>query len=209
MKDFETRFATPLLCLETTLAQLAPTADVVADLAARLSVIEEQSGLQQRVSTVLLRQGHCDLQELAAHVNRLSRKALSGRPTTTKDLIAANAFVDAINNRSIQHFMRLARPIDVQSASAVAPEEEIHERSQAAEDPYRRQPYTDAPSRTRLLALTQLHDPTAVLRCYHCHDVGHFARNCPWVTKSLTNSAPPMQSFSGNYNAGHREQDLA
>ncbi|KAH8038117.1 hypothetical protein HPB51_022351 [Rhipicephalus microplus] len=51
MQYFETRFATCLLLLEATLTQHAPTADVVADLAVRLSVIEEQSGFQQRAST--------------------------------------------------------------------------------------------------------------------------------------------------------------
>ncbi|KAH8025730.1 hypothetical protein HPB51_010971 [Rhipicephalus microplus] len=55
MQDFKTRFATRLLSLEATLAQRGPTADVVADLAARLSVIEEKSGLQQRVSTAVER----------------------------------------------------------------------------------------------------------------------------------------------------------
>ncbi|KAH8040090.1 hypothetical protein HPB51_009346 [Rhipicephalus microplus] len=195
---------------QATLAQRAPTADVVADLAARLSVIEEQTSLHQRVSTAVernvplsaeplcfgaqlppptfdgttsgagfsvrlkfiaalngwtvqnkaqlrgaaveyleyipqivrsnyealvsaletrfgdshllqlcltqwkhVRQGHRGLQELAASVNSLSRKALSGRLTPTMDLIAANAFVNAINNRSVQHFVRLARPNNV------------------------------------------------------------------------------------------------
>ncbi|KAH7947620.1 hypothetical protein HPB52_014611 [Rhipicephalus sanguineus] len=52
MQDFETRFATRLLSLETALAQRTSTADdVVADLAARVSVIEAQSSRQQRVST--------------------------------------------------------------------------------------------------------------------------------------------------------------
>ncbi|XP_049272511.1 ATP-binding cassette sub-family C member 2 [Rhipicephalus sanguineus] len=52
MQDFETRFATRLLSLETALAQRTSTADdVVADLAARVSVIEAQSNRQQRVST--------------------------------------------------------------------------------------------------------------------------------------------------------------
>ncbi|KAH8024183.1 hypothetical protein HPB51_022244 [Rhipicephalus microplus] len=55
LQDFETRFATRLFSLEATLAQRAPTADVAAVLAVRLSVIEEQSGLQQRVSTVVKR----------------------------------------------------------------------------------------------------------------------------------------------------------
>ncbi|KAH8009342.1 hypothetical protein HPB51_015665 [Rhipicephalus microplus] len=156
-----------------------------------------------------VRQGHRDLQELAAHADSLFRKASSGCPTATMDLIAADSFVDAINNRSVQHFVRIARSIDVRSALAFALEAEIHERSQAAEDLYRRPLYTDAPSRTGLLAPTRLHDPTAVPRCYHCHHVGHFVRNCPLVTESLTNSAPPMQSSSGNYNSGHLGQDLA
>ncbi|KAL1416095.1 hypothetical protein MTO96_028264 [Rhipicephalus appendiculatus] len=52
MQDFETRFASRLLSLETMLAQRTSTADdVVADLAARVSVIEAQSSRQQRVST--------------------------------------------------------------------------------------------------------------------------------------------------------------
>ncbi|KAH8020373.1 hypothetical protein HPB51_001006 [Rhipicephalus microplus] len=55
MQNFETLFATRLLSLEATLAQHAPTADVVADLAVRLSVIEEQSGHQQRVSSAVKR----------------------------------------------------------------------------------------------------------------------------------------------------------
>ncbi|KAL1470042.1 hypothetical protein MTO96_040706 [Rhipicephalus appendiculatus] len=51
MQDFETRFAARLLSLETTLAQRTSMADnVVADLAARVCVIEAQSGRQQRVS---------------------------------------------------------------------------------------------------------------------------------------------------------------
>ncbi|KAH8030309.1 hypothetical protein HPB51_006741 [Rhipicephalus microplus] len=311
MKDFETSFATRLLSLEATLAQRAPMADVIVGLAARLSVIEEQFGLQQCVSTAVernvplpaqpwffgaqlppltfngtmswaaflvqcesvaavngwtvqnkpqalivqlhgaaveyleyipqvvrsnyealvsalearfgkshllqlyltqlkhVRQGHHDLQELAARVDSLSRKALSGCPTATMGLIAANAFVDAINNRSVQHFVCLARPIDARSDLAVALEAEIQERSQTAEDPYWRPTYTDAPSRTRHLAPTRLHNLTAVLRGYHCHDVGHFAQNCSRVIESLTNSAPPKQSFSGNYDAGHRGQDPA
>ncbi|KAH7939231.1 hypothetical protein HPB52_009084 [Rhipicephalus sanguineus] len=214
MQDFETRFATRLLSLETALAQRTSTADdVVADLAARVSVIEAQSNRQQRVSTSVeqnnigraqsrffgahlppptfdgttswaaflvqfesvatlngwtvqdkahavqlrdaaaeyleyipqgirsnyealvspiesrfgdrhllqlyltqlkhVRQGRRYLQELAAHVDSLSRKALSGCPTATMDLIAANACVDAINNRNVQRFVRLARPIDL------------------------------------------------------------------------------------------------
>ncbi|KAH8022010.1 hypothetical protein HPB51_020620 [Rhipicephalus microplus] len=36
------------------------------------------------------------------------------------DLIAANVFVDAINDRSAQRFIHLARPIDVRSALAAA-----------------------------------------------------------------------------------------
>ncbi|KAL1426912.1 hypothetical protein MTO96_017904 [Rhipicephalus appendiculatus] len=52
MQDFETRFASRLLSLETMLAQRTSTADdVVADLAERVSVIEAQSSRQQRVST--------------------------------------------------------------------------------------------------------------------------------------------------------------
>ncbi|KAH7968321.1 hypothetical protein HPB52_007711 [Rhipicephalus sanguineus] len=228
MQDFETRFATRLLSLETALAQRTSTADdVVADLAARVSVIEAQSSRQQRVSTSVeqnnigraqsrffgghllpptfdgttlwaaflvqfesvatlngwtvqdkaqvlvlqlrdavaeyleyipegirsnyealmsalesrfgdrhllqlyltqmkhVRQGRRDLQELAAHVDSLSRKALWGCPTATMDLIGVNAFVDAINNRNVQHIVRLARPIDVPSALAVALEAEI------------------------------------------------------------------------------------
>ncbi|KAH7957092.1 hypothetical protein HPB52_015160 [Rhipicephalus sanguineus] len=218
--------ATRLLSLETALAQRTSTADdVVADLAARVSVIEAQSSRQQRVSTSVeqnnigraqsrfsgahllpptfdgttswaaflaqfesvatlngwtvqdkaqvlvvqlrdaaaeyldylpqgirsnyeallyltqlkhVRQGRRGLHELAAYIDSLSRKALSGCPTATMDLIAANAFVDAINNRNVQRFVRLARPTDVPSALAVALEAEIQERSQAAEDPYRR-----------------------------------------------------------------------
>ncbi|KAL1487091.1 hypothetical protein MTO96_046676 [Rhipicephalus appendiculatus] len=59
------------------------------------------------------------------------------------DLITANAFVDAINNRNVQRFVRLARPTDVPSALAVALEAEIQERSQAAEDPYLRPTYKE------------------------------------------------------------------
>ncbi|KAH8037856.1 hypothetical protein HPB51_018344 [Rhipicephalus microplus] len=203
MQDFETRFATRLLSLVATLPQRATTVDIVADLAAGLSVIEEQPSLQQRVSTAVeryvlsaplrffgaqlppptfdgstsraaflvqfesvvalndwevqneaqalvvqlcgaaveyleyspqvvhsnykalvsalesrfgdsllqlyltqlkhVRQGRGDLQELAAHVDSLSLKALSGCPTATMDLIAANAFVDAISNKRVQH----------------------------------------------------------------------------------------------------------
>ncbi|KAH7957939.1 hypothetical protein HPB51_028072 [Rhipicephalus microplus] len=125
------------------------------------------------------------------------------------DLITANAFVDAINNRSVEHSVRLARPIDIRSALAVPLKTEIQGRSQAAEDPYRTPTYTDTPSLIRHSANTWLHDPTAVFQCYHCQDVEHFARNCPGVTESLTNSAPPMQSSLENYNAGHRRQDLA
>ncbi|KAL1476025.1 hypothetical protein MTO96_036833 [Rhipicephalus appendiculatus] len=52
MQKFDTRFASRLLSLETMLAQRTSTADdVVADLAARVSVIEAQSSRQQRVST--------------------------------------------------------------------------------------------------------------------------------------------------------------
>ncbi|KAH8032905.1 hypothetical protein HPB51_003689 [Rhipicephalus microplus] len=179
---------------------------------ALVSVLETRfagSHLLQLYLTELkhVRQGHRDLQELAAHVDSLSRKVLLDCPTATMYLIAPNAFVDAINNRTVQHFVRLARPIDVRSALAVALETEIQERSQAAEDLYRRPTYTDAPFRTRNLAPTRLHDPTPVLRGYHCHDVGNFAQNCPRVTESLTNSPLPMQSSSGNYNAGHRGQD--
>ncbi|KAH7971924.1 hypothetical protein HPB52_003864 [Rhipicephalus sanguineus] len=103
------------------------------------------------------------------------------------DLIAANAFVDAINNRNVQRFVRLARPIDVPSALAVALEAEIQERSQAAEGPYRRPTYTDVPSGDRN-SPARLHEPTAMFRCYHCNDVGHFARNCPGMSESLPNS---------------------
>ncbi|KAH7976694.1 hypothetical protein HPB52_018308 [Rhipicephalus sanguineus] len=311
MHDFETRFATRLLSLETALAQRTSTADdVVADLAARVSVIEAQSSRQQRVSTSVeqnntgraqsrffgahllpptfdgttswaaflvqfesvatlngwtvqdkaqvlvlqlrhaaaeyleyipqairsnyealvsalesrygdrhllqlyltqlkhVRQGRRDLQELAAHVDSLARKAFSGCPTATMDLIAANAFVDAINNRNVQRFVRLARPIDVPSALAVALEAEIQERSQAAEDPYRRPTYTDVPSGARN-SPARLHEPTAMFRCYHCNDVGHFARNCPGMSESLPNSVARAKFPSGNYNAGRRGQDPA
>ncbi|KAL1487130.1 hypothetical protein MTO96_031105 [Rhipicephalus appendiculatus] len=311
IQDLETRFAARLLSLETTLAQRTSTADdVVADLAAQVSVIEAQSGRQQRVSTSVeqnvpvsdqsrffraqlppptfdgttswaaflvqfesvaalngwtvqdkaqvlvvqlraaaaeyleyipqvirsdygalvsalesrfgdhhllqlyltqlkhVRQGRRDLQELAAHVDSLSRKALSGCPTATMDLIAANAFVDAINNRNVQRFVRLARPTDVPSALAIALEAEEQERSQAAEDPYRRPTYTDVPSGARN-SPARLHEPSAMLRCYHCNDVGHFARNCPGMSESLTNSAARAKFPSGNYNAGRRGQDPA
>ncbi|KAH7961702.1 hypothetical protein HPB52_011364 [Rhipicephalus sanguineus] len=183
------RLALLLACyLENALAQRTSTADdVVADLAARVSVIEAQSIRQQpflvqfesvatlngctvqdKAQVLVLqlrpaaaeyleyipqgirsnyealvpalesrfgdrhllqlyltqlkhvRQGRRDLQELAAHVDSSSRKAFSGCPTATMDLIAANAFVDAINNRNVQRFVRLARPIDVPSALAVA-----------------------------------------------------------------------------------------
>ncbi|KAL1474127.1 hypothetical protein MTO96_038217 [Rhipicephalus appendiculatus] len=309
MQDFETRFASRLLSLETMLAQRTSTADdVVADLAARVSVIEAQSSRQQRVPTLVeqnvpmlaqsrffraqlppptfdgttswaaflvqfesvatlngwtvqdkaqvlvvqlraaaaeyleyipqvirsnyealvsalesrfgdhhllqlylaqlkhVRQGRQDLQELAAHVDSLSRKALSGCPTATMDLIAANAFVDAINNRNVQRFVRLARPTDVPSALAIALEAEIQERSQAAEDPYRRPTYTDVPSGARN-SPARLHEPSAMLRCYHCNDVGHFARNCPRMSESLTNSPARAKFPLGNYNAGRRGQD--
>ncbi|KAL1441908.1 hypothetical protein MTO96_008176 [Rhipicephalus appendiculatus] len=311
MQDFETRFASRLLSLETMLAQRTSTADdVVADLAARVSVIEAQSSRQQRVSTSVeqnvpmlaqsrffraqlppptfdgttswaaflvqfesvaalngwtvqdkaqvlvvqlraaaaeyleyipqvirsnyealvsalesrfgdhhllqlyltqlkhVRQGRRDLQELAAHVDSLSWKALSGCPTATMDLIAANAFVDAINNRNVQRFVRLARPTDVPSALAIALEAEMQERSQAAEDPYRRPTYTDVPSGARN-SPARLHEPSVMLRCYHCNDVGHFARNCPRMSESLTNSAARAKFPLGNYNAGRRGQDPA
>ncbi|KAH8018226.1 hypothetical protein HPB51_000189 [Rhipicephalus microplus] len=55
MQDFETRFTTRLPSLEVALAQRAPTLDVVTDLAVRLSVFEEQSGLQQRMFTAVER----------------------------------------------------------------------------------------------------------------------------------------------------------
>ncbi|KAH8039494.1 hypothetical protein HPB51_007396 [Rhipicephalus microplus] len=51
MQDFETRFVTHSLSLEATLTQRAPTMDVVTNLGVRLSVIEEQSGLQQRTKS--------------------------------------------------------------------------------------------------------------------------------------------------------------
>ncbi|KAL1435127.1 hypothetical protein MTO96_011257 [Rhipicephalus appendiculatus] len=311
MQDFETRFAARLLSLETTLAQRTSTADdVVADLAARVSVIEAQSGRQQRVSTSVeqnvpmspqsrffraqlppptfdattswatflvqfesvaalngwtvqdkaqvlvvqlraaaaeyleyipqvirsnyealvsalktrfgdrhllqlyltqlkhVQQGWRDLQELAAHVDSLSRKALSGCPTATVDLIAANSFVDAINNRNVQRFVRLARPTDVPSALAIALQAEIQEHSQAAEDPYRRPTYTDVPSGAQN-SPARLHEPSAMLRCYHCNDVGHFARNCPGMSESPTNSAARAKFPLGNYNADRRGQDPA
>ncbi|KAL1426023.1 hypothetical protein MTO96_003492 [Rhipicephalus appendiculatus] len=72
------------------------------------------------------------------------------------DLIAANAFVVAINNRNVQRFVRLARPTDVPSAVAIALEVEIQERSQASEDPYRRPTYTDVPPEILLLGFTSL-----------------------------------------------------
>ncbi|KAH7977000.1 hypothetical protein HPB52_022810 [Rhipicephalus sanguineus] len=301
MQDFETRFATRLLSLETTLAQRTSTADdVVADLAQRqqhvstsveqnnigraqsrffgahllpptfdgttswaaflvqfesvatlngwtvqdkaqvlvlqlrhdaaeyfeyiprairsnyealVSALESRYGDRHLVQLYLtqlkrVRQGRRDLQELAAHVNSLSRKAFSGCPTATMDLIAANAFVDAINNRNAQRFVRLARPIDVPSALAVALEAEIQERSQAAEDPYRRPTYTDVPSGARN-SPARLHEPTAMFRCYHCNDVGHFARNCPGMSESLPKSVARAKFPSGNYNAGRRGQDPA
>lgn len=55
MRDFETRFATHLFSLEATLAQRSLTANDVADLSARLSAIEAQSGHQKRESTSVKR----------------------------------------------------------------------------------------------------------------------------------------------------------
>ncbi|KAL1426911.1 hypothetical protein MTO96_017903 [Rhipicephalus appendiculatus] len=124
------------------------------------------------------------------------------------DLIAANAFVDAINNRNVQRFVRLARATDVPSALAIALEAEIQERSQAAEDPYRRPTYVDMPSGARN-SPARLHEPSAMLRCYHCNDVGHFARNCPRMSELLTNTAARAKFPLGNYNAGRRGQDPA
>ncbi|KAL1480007.1 hypothetical protein MTO96_034758 [Rhipicephalus appendiculatus] len=169
MQDFETRFASRLLSLETMLAERTSTADdVVADLAARVSVIEAQSSRQQRVSTSV---------EQNVPIN-------------------------------VQRFVRLARPTDVPSALAVALEAEIQERSQAAEDPYRRPTYTDVPSGARNSPARHC-EPSAMLRCYHCNDVGHFARNCPGMSESLSNSAARAKFPSGNYYAGRRGQDPA
>ncbi|KAL1480963.1 hypothetical protein MTO96_050597 [Rhipicephalus appendiculatus] len=122
------------------------------------------------------------------------------------DLIAANAFVDAINNRNARRFIRLARPIDV---PAIALQAEIQECSQAAEDLYRRPTYKDVPSGARNSTPALLHDYSAMFQCYHCNDVRHFARNCPGMSESLKNSATRVKFPSGNYNAGRRGQDPA
>ncbi|KAH8030584.1 hypothetical protein HPB51_010405 [Rhipicephalus microplus] len=151
LSDFDVQ-GTPNHLHEANFAQQAPMAHVIADLASRLSVIEEQSGLQQRVPTAVER-----------HVPR-----------------------------KVQPFVRLARPIDVRPPLAVRLEAEIHERSQSAEDPYRRPPYTAAPARTKIFTSTRLENTTVVLRCYRCHNVGHLARNCLQVTESLTNSGLPI-----------------
>ncbi|KAH7987851.1 hypothetical protein HPB52_024805 [Rhipicephalus sanguineus] len=156
-----------------------------------------------------IRHGRRDLQELATHVNSPFRKDLSGCPTVIMDLIAANAFVHAIDNNKSQCFVCLARPVDVPSALAVALEADIQERSHASQHQYRSQAFTEAPSMARNLAPARHRDPSSTLRYYHFNDVGHFARNYLRMSQSLKDSAIRAKFPSGNCNADHPRQDPA
>ncbi|KAH7951826.1 hypothetical protein HPB52_013438 [Rhipicephalus sanguineus] len=236
MQDFETRFATRLLSLETALAQRTSTADdVVADLAARVSVIEAQSSRQQRVSTSVeqnnigraqsrLFGAHLlpptfDVQDKAQVLVLQLRHAAAEYLEYIPQAIRSNyeALVSALESRygdrhllqlyltQLKHVRQGRR--DLQELAAHV-DSLARKAFSAAEDPYRRPTYTDVPSGARN-SPARLHEPTAMFRCYHCNDVGHFARNCPGMSESLPNSVARAKFSSGNYNAGRRGQGPA
>ncbi|KAH6942602.1 hypothetical protein HPB50_008427 [Hyalomma asiaticum] len=98
---------------------------------ALVSTLESRFGNRQLHQLYLtqpkhVRQGQRDLQALAAYVGNLLR-----------DLTAANAFVDPIDDIHVRRSVRLTRPNAVRSALLIALEGETEERSQSADRTYR------------------------------------------------------------------------
>ncbi|KAH7959872.1 hypothetical protein HPB49_014510 [Dermacentor silvarum] len=180
---------------------------------ALVSTLETSCGshLDQLFLTQLkrVRQGQRDLQRLAAYVDSLSRKALSGCATITINIIDANTFVDTVADNHVPRFVRHARPRDVSSAITIALEVETVEHSQSA-DCACRQAFMEPASMARHTAPSgRLLLVSPVLKCYRCSDSGHFARHYRRVFESSTNSATAPEFPFGYYNAGRRGQDSA
>ncbi|KAL1479947.1 hypothetical protein MTO96_051453 [Rhipicephalus appendiculatus] len=187
---FGDQLDTRLLSVEAMVTQrLSATANLLADLAARVATLESPSTAAPRPAPPAEQMPTGRTPQLADH--------LSGCSATTLDLITTQTFVDAISDRGTQTFVRLGRLANLRAALALALE------AQVVEPPVPASRGLSAPiqqgSPCYNSAASHLQRTSPASWCYKCPEVGHYAHRssqAPQVESSSLQSQQEAPSLS-------------